>query len=223
MTVSLVIQDFEQLSQSGAYGGMRRLSPQTELMLISLYQYASNYRWSNQNGEPLTDEQRNTIENWVSVAQDELMNEVQSTMPLGSVIAIWTQDIPPGTLLCDGSVYNRSDYPDLYEVLVPDLQITASTFLVPLLNNNYIRATGILSNVNTTVGNDFFSLTIAQMPPHTHSYARSSGSGPAQAGTGFPASTNIVGGFNTNSRGSGAQIDNRPSSIRARYVMIATT
>jgi len=199
MTVSLVIQDFEQLSQSGAYGGMRRLSPQTELMLISLYMYSSLYRWSNDNGAPLTAEQIDTIDNWTAIAQNELMEEV-SGVPLGCVIACYTDEIPDGFLLCDGAVYQKSAYPELYDVLVPQLQITATTFRTPNAFNRVQRGTDNPNNSGLVLGNNTVTLTSQNLPPHSHGYNIAAGGIPVAPAIGAlalsavaPTSTTVVG------------------------------
>lgn len=131
--------------------------------------YSSVYRWSNANGAPLTKEQTDTIDNWTSIAQNELMREV-SGVPLGCVIACYTDEIPDGFLLCDGDVYQRSDYPELYDVLVPRLQITATTFRTPNSSGRAQRGTENRNDVGRLLGNNTVRLTEQNLPPHSHGY-----------------------------------------------------
>lgn len=223
MTVAIVIQDFEQLSQSGAYGGTRFLSPQTELMLITLYQYASLYRWKNANGEPLTSEQIDTIDNWTAIAQDELMTSAR----IGEIV--WSMvnptNAPDNLLLADGSIINDYDYPELAEVLGSEWLVSPSPpgviqFRLPNLIGAY--ASGASSgNMQTRVGANNVTLTTGQMPSHSHSYTRpfvqpvtyTPGPGPATFVTAFNT--------NTSSTGGGQSHENRPLTQRLYPYVIA--
>lgn len=51
--------------------------------------------------------------------------------PIGS-ISLWNTNTPPvGYLICDGTTYSKSQYPDLYDALGSDYQISAEQFKVP--------------------------------------------------------------------------------------------
>ena len=51
--------------------------------------------------------------------------------PIGS-ISLWNTNTPPtGYLICDGATYSKSQYPDLYDALGSDYQISAEQFKVP--------------------------------------------------------------------------------------------
>ena len=51
--------------------------------------------------------------------------------PIGSV-SLWNMSTPPiGYLICDGTTYSKSQYPDLYDALGSDYQISAEQFKVP--------------------------------------------------------------------------------------------
>jgi len=61
---------------------------------------------------------------------------------LGSIIPYATAIVPYGTLACDGSTYNRVDYPKLYAVLDSAFIIDADTFNVPDLRGRAIIGNG---------------------------------------------------------------------------------
>lgn len=216
MTVAIVIQDFEALSQSGAYGGARFLSPQTELMLISLYQYASLYRWVNAGGQPLTDEQKDTIDNWTSTARAELMTSVLIGTVQWSMVN--PANAPDNLLLADGSIINDYDYPELAQVLGSEWLVSPSPpgviqFRLPNLIDAY--ASGAASgNMQTRVGANNVTLTTAQMPIHSHSYVRPFVQ--AVTYTPGPGPATFVSTFNsaTASAGSGQSHENRPLTQR---------
>lgn len=223
MVVSLIIQDFEASLSTGGYGGIRRLSPSTELMLISLYMYESLYRWQNSNGEPLTDEQKDTVKLWTSRAQNELMVEVP-TVPIGSVIAFVGNVIPDYALLCDGAAYSRVDYPDLYSILPNTMILNANTFLTPDLTDRFPRGTNDIANVNTPGGDDEFTLSVSNLPPHSHQVPFLQPSpvlfGEAPAGN-FLRFNVAAPTFATQNTGSGTAKTHIPSYNTFRYIMIA--
>ena len=223
VAVSLVVQDFETLIASGAYGGTRRLSASTELMLISLYMYESLYRWTNSNGAPLTDEQRDTVQLWAARAQDELMREVP-TVPIGSVIAFAGKLIPDYALLCDGAAYNRVDYPELYNTLPNTMILNANAFLTPDLTDRFPRGTNTIASVNSPGGDDDFVLSVSNLPPHSHQVPFLQPSpvlfGEAPAGN-FLRFNIAAPTFATQNTGSGAAKTHIPRYNTFRYIMIA--
>jgi len=220
MTTQIVIQDFETDSASGAYGGTRRLSATTELMLITLYTYASAYRWRNANGEPLTAEQRDTIEAWTSLAQYELMEERSSV--IGSIIPFVGSVIPDHALICLGGTYNRVDYPALYDVLVDNLIIDANTFQVPNFRGRMPRGTGTDPATALEGGADEFTLDVANLPPHAHSYIEQSPApGAFEVG---PIVVNTIASAliqQTGSTGSADPKRHLPRYVNVKYIIIA--
>lgn len=89
------------------------------------------------------------------------------TMPLGLVIpfAGKVAEIPSWLLLCDGTTYDRIDYPDLYSVLEDAFIIDADHFQTPNLNENFVRGG---TPVGDTGGEATVTLTTAEIPSHTH-------------------------------------------------------
>lgn len=223
MTVTLVIQDFEFLSQSGAYGGTRFLSPQSELMLISLYQYASLYRWVNAGGQPLTDEQKDTIDNWTSTARAELMTSALVGTVQWSMVN--PANAPDNLLLADGSIINDYDYPELAQVLGSEWLVSPSPpgviqFRLPNLIDAYVQGASS-GNMQTRVGANNVTLTTAQIPNHSHTYTRpfvqtvtyTPGPGPATFVSVFNTATSTAGGDQPH--------ENRPLSQRLYPYVVA--
>lgn len=87
---------------------------------------------------------------------------------LGMPIPLWTAPVPSNIILANGQTVLRSDYPDLWEI-VPVSMKTPTDITVPDLRDRFIMGDG--SNlVNSIGGQDRVTLTLSQIPPHTHGY-----------------------------------------------------
>jgi microcystin-dependent protein len=84
-------------------------------------------------------------------------------MPLGVVLPFLNSTIPNKFLLCDGSTYNKSEYPFLSDVLAGIYGDTADTFNLPNLVSKFISGTS--ANTDTTTGSSgsgSYSVTLAE-------------------------------------------------------------
>jgi len=205
MTLEIVIQDFEAAIANGGYGGTRFLSSESELLLLSAYNYVFNASWVNKDGySPLTPEQNESIRLWTARAQDELMSKTR----VGEII--WSMvnptNAPDNYLLCDGSTFTATQYPDLADALGSEWAdpFLPDTWNTPNLINAYAsgRAAG---DMKTRVSANSVTLTTGQMPTHSHSYTRpfvqavtyTPGPGPATFVTTFNSATTSAGGGNS--------------------------
>jgi microcystin-dependent protein len=112
-------------------------------------------------------------ENVSSVEMQALMSEmwyqfVESDCMIGSVVPVIRADLPDYMLPCDGSTYDRVDYPDLYEMLDPAYILDADTFQTPDLRGLTIIGANDTYPVNSTGGEAEHTLTTAEMPSHSH-------------------------------------------------------
>lgn len=97
--------------------------------------------------------------------------------PIGS-ISLWNTNTPPvGYLICDGTTYSKSQYPDLYDALGSDYQISAEQFKVPDFRGLIPIGAGIHQDANSksktfTLGTEYgeyeHTQTINEMPVHNH-------------------------------------------------------
>lgn len=88
----------------------------------------------------------------------------------GELIPFVTATVPEGLLLCDGSTYNRVDYPDLYDALDSAFIIDADTFNVPNMIDRMPVGAGGDYAIGDVGGEKEHTLTQAEMPSHSHSY-----------------------------------------------------
>ena len=86
---------------------------------------------------------------------------------IGAIVPFFTESLPSLTLLCDGSVYNKVDYPLLWEAL-PSAAKDATTFTVPDLREKFLLGAGDDYPVSQEGGAVSVTLTEAEIPSHTH-------------------------------------------------------
>jgi len=91
---------------------------------------------------------------------------------LGAIFPFASTDPPPGTLRCDGTTYNRVDYPDLYAVLGAAYILNINQFVTPDCRAKVVAGSGNYDGFEMTLynfeGASEITLEEFQMPAHTH-------------------------------------------------------
>lgn len=92
---------------------------------------------------------------------------------VGEIKSFMRETLPAGILPCDGTVYLRTDYPDLYSVLPAGFILDADQFMTPDLRRRGLIGTGESISLGDLVlgdtgGNEEVSITEAIMPVHSH-------------------------------------------------------
>jgi microcystin-dependent protein len=149
------------------------LSPESMTVLLFALSFIENKRaWLDKNEEPLdevTDEEWDEIETMVG----NLAYEVMTPM-IGQLVYLLTDEIPENMLLCDGSVYDREDYPALYDAIWTPFRISETQFFVPQLGGLTLVGTGtsFISGTNYDRGQfggeETHELTADENGEHTH-------------------------------------------------------
>jgi microcystin-dependent protein len=137
---------------------------------------------------------------------------------VGQVVTYISEDPPQGTLALDGSTYDKSDYPDLYDVLPPSMK-SATSFTLPDMRERVPRFVGGTYNIGDTGGQDTVALSESEMPAHTHTESIAVSSA-ADAGTGVPIASAVSGVGTTGVAGSGMPHDNLPAFVAVGVAVV---
>lgn len=184
------------------------------LALTALYLMSERWRWKG-----ITDEDWDIIQGQQAQLELELMTESQ----IGHVVAIITEP-KANELLCDGSTYDRVDYPELYAVLELEYIDDADTFHVPDLRNNFPVGAGATYSPDETGGEDSHALSVAELASHRHSYSDYTAN-PDLEGLGVPDPLAVglpkIQTAYTAYAGSGNAHENRPPFIGLTFVVVA--
>ncbi|GAH19705.1 unnamed protein product [marine sediment metagenome] len=141
-----------------------------------------------------------------------------SDMLIGSV-APWIINPPVGWLLLDGSTYATADYPELSDLLPAHL-ISGANFTLPDVENAFPY--GVLDEDDTSavVGSNTLSLSIAQLPAHTHNYQQVLIDVDVKTvGVPDPLGARLGIMIPTSSTGSGDDVDKRPLRFGLVYAV----
>lgn len=158
--------DYDEFVATFAYDKIVDLSASSVALILSaVTEVHRRYRWSR-NGADLNDTDWNFIDNVIGTAQGEIMSSMVGwIMPHAMATVSVFKAIP-----CDGGVYNRTDYPLLYDALDPAYIVSGAQFRVPDMRDRVPVGTGNNYALDDSGGVDSVVLTEAQLPAHQHSY-----------------------------------------------------
>ncbi|MBP2663747.1 MAG: exported protein of unknown function [Firmicutes bacterium] len=94
-----------------------------------------------------------------------------ASIPTGTILPYAGSSAPTGYLLCDGSAVSRTTYASLYSVVGTTYGTGdgSTTFNVPNLKDKFMLGKGATyATLATTGGEATHTLTVAEMPAHTH-------------------------------------------------------
>jgi len=157
-----------------------------------------------------------------------------SACMIGMIVPFITTDPPVNSLLCDGSTYDRVDYPILYQLLDSAFILDADTFYVPDLRDQFVVGAGLSYAVSETGGADSVTLATDEMPSHTHTDTGHVHSAEVSTptliaiGAGVPAPSAIpgvgstgVGSAALSTEGGDQPHENRPPYTALKYAVVA--
>lgn len=114
----------------------------------------------------------------ITPLETALKGLLNAIVPIGAVLPFWGLQEPTGWLLCKGQAVSRTDYKELFAVI--GIRSGAgngtSTFNVPDLRERVIYGVGdsgsFTQTMGAVVGETAHTLTISEMPSHTHSLSQ---------------------------------------------------
>jgi microcystin-dependent protein len=187
------------------------------ILLLSCLSLASErWQWRN-DGAVLTDAEWDDVSAWFGWANYDLM---EGSM-IGAVLPFVVAALPDGVLLCDGSTYDKDDYPNLWAVMPAGMK-TSDEFTVPDLRDKFIRGGGV-SDVGNTGGEDSHTLTTNEIPSHNHGLYATGDLDVESIGIPQPNAMQLspVVTLYTASTGGGASHENRPAFYTLVYGVVA--
>lgn len=97
-----------------------------------------------------------------------------AAVPVGAVVPFWGLQEPAGWLLCKGQAVSRADYKELFAVIGTRSGAGngSTTFNIPDLRESLIYGVGdsgsFTQTMGAAVGEKSHTLTLAEMPSHSH-------------------------------------------------------
>lgn len=115
-------------------------------------------------------------DNWEKAGDVDVSDAIEAagllmesfTSMVGAIFAVAWADIPDSFLVCDGSVYERADYPALYGVLDNVFIVDADTFSVPDLSGRVAIGESSGFAIGEFGGEIEHTLDSGEMPSHSH-------------------------------------------------------
>lgn len=177
--------------------------------------YQRRFNWLV-DGNPPTDAEWNNIRRLIGKMEYELMNSLVGLIfphGLGTIAGM-------PFLPCDGTIYNRTDYPILYSKLDPVYIIDADTFRVPDMRDRVPVGAGTDFGIDDTGGEKEHTLTLDEMPVHTHTEV-SAVATVINGGLEAPASSAVPATTTTGAAGGGEPHNNMPPYVGVYWAIIA--
>lgn len=158
--------DYAEMANASGFGGVRSLSDTSGILAFNAVAFMqARYLWMYNDGS-LTDSQWDILDAELSLCLDELMYSI-----VGSIVAfVASPPVSSPFLPCDGSTYQKSDYPLLYDALNPVYILDVNSFTVPDLRDRFPVGAGGNYLVGAVGGLDNVSLSVAELPSHSHGY-----------------------------------------------------
>lgn len=142
---------------------------------------------------------------------------------IGAIVAILNDSTPDHMLLCDGSNFDKLDYPELYDVLPAGLIVDGDTGKTPDLRDVFVLGAGTTYSPLDTGGAETHTLSEGEMPAHRHWYDKETYNVDVEAvglpdpfGVGLPAIPTL-----TTSAGGGNAHENMPPYYALKYAVVA--
>lgn len=143
-----------------------------------------------------------------TILADEVVSDGTTVSPVGTIMIYSGTTVPTGYMIADGSSLSRTDYPELYKVLGTTYGSADSThFNLPNLSGRTVVGLSTSDNdfktLGQTGGEKNVTLTVSQLPSHTHTFTGSASQTGDESNThyhtftGTTDSSSVIGSFST--------------------------
>jgi microcystin-dependent protein len=173
------------------------------------------YDWTY-GGEPLTNAQIDRLYEILAIANRELM-----LTHIGEIKMTAAPELPAGCLWCDGGIYDRVDYPDLYAAIAPAFIISADEFFVPDLRGKFPSGAVVVGDVGQTGGEAAHTLSVGEIPSHSHTIPFTATTLALEPGEVTVTTPVPILTANTGDTGGGGSHNNIPPYLSLGYYIVA--
>lgn len=189
------------------------------VLLFALSFLKGNYRWLAGVTDTLTPDELDRIDEIQASALNAVITEVEIVSAyVGEVRMFTSVTVPEKWLECTGQSISRVDYADLFAVIGTTYGDGdgSTTFTLPQTRGRFpvghLPFPGSDMNIGVLGGENYVTLTEAQMPPHTHEGRVQANAG--SGGAGYIQGTRTKqNAYQTGSTGGGEAHENRPQYI----------
>ena len=143
------------------------------------------------------------------------------TLPVGSVVEWTGTQTPQNWLLCDGREISRTTYSELFAAIgtVWGAGDGSTSFNIPDYRDKFVLGAGGEVDLAETGGEKEVTLTVDQIPPHSHRYSEPVST--QNVTTGNYAIKNWIQHAQTDSTGGGQAHNNMPPYVGTYYIIKA--
>jgi microcystin-dependent protein len=153
------------LGDTGGYAGLAILANNSAVLILSVCNLLRREWFWFTSTSPYDEDEYDEICAMIAQLESDIM-----TSAVGTVLPWAASDLPGWGLLCDGTVYLKVDYPELWDALGDDWEESGTEFVVPDLVDRVVVGSGSRYDLAEKGGEDEHAQTIAEMAPHRHSY-----------------------------------------------------
>ena len=151
---------------------------------------------------------------------------ITDSFPIGAVVEWWSDIIPEGWLKCNGQALNKSDYPDLYNVIGDKYTEISSSTTFNLPKHDGRTPVGIDSSdsdfniLGKMIGEKEHTLTIDEIPSHNHTVRFGFGAAGADRRTVDSNGTTATDNHTVNTGGGQSHNNIQPSIITCFIIKV---
>lgn len=215
--------DFAAVQSDAISAYSQQLSGLSTVLALSVVTKARQRQFWLYNGVAPNDTQWDEIDGALSNCLDELMTEVVvDGVPIGATL-YWWAGLPNGYLDCSGQSVSKTTYPELWAILGYSFGGAGDNFNLPNCMGRVIvdnqGGHPLFGGLGNTGGAETHTLTVAEMPSHTHAIPR--GSGAAANALAANRATQSSADVNTIAEGGGGAHNNLQPYIVGRTIIKA--